>query len=93
MHNKFDQSEIYKLKCSSCPKTYIGQTGRSFKTRYKEHIQDIRNNRTKTGFSQHILNTGHQYNNMENCMNIIKIQEKGKLRNTGKILYLQRTKN
>jgi hypothetical protein len=68
----------------------IGQTGRSFKTRYEEHIQDIRNNRTKTGYSQHILNTGHQYNNIENSMDIVKIQEKGKLLNTLEKFYIYR---
>jgi hypothetical protein len=26
----------------SCPMKYIGQTGRPFNTRYKEHIRDIK---------------------------------------------------
>jgi ferritin-like metal-binding protein YciE len=42
----------------------------------------IKNNRAKTGFSQHILETGRAYNKIEHCMNIIKIQNKGKLLNT-----------
>jgi hypothetical protein len=55
----------------------LRQTGRNFKIRFKEHIQGIRNNRTKAGYSQHILNTGHEYSNIENIMNILKVQKKG----------------
>jgi hypothetical protein len=61
---------------------YIGQTGRNFITRFKEHIQDIRNNRTKTGYSQHITNTGHEYGNIENTLNILNVQKKGAFLNT-----------
>jgi hypothetical protein len=42
---KYENPGIYKLKCMDCPQQYIGQTGRNFKTRYKEHVRDIRNNR------------------------------------------------
>jgi hypothetical protein len=59
-----------------------------FKTRFKEHIQDIKNNRAKTGYSQHILNTGHEYNTIENCMSIVQIQNKGKLLNTMEKFYI-----
>jgi hypothetical protein len=90
--NKFEQCGVYELRCNSCHKAYIGQTGRNFKTRFKEHIQDIKNNRTKTGFSQHILNTGHEYNTIENFMNIIKIQNKGKLLNTLEKFYIYKEK-
>ena len=29
---------IYKIKCDTCNKFYIGQTGRTFKKRYLEHL-------------------------------------------------------
>jgi hypothetical protein len=61
---------------------YIGQTGRNLKTRFKENIQDIRNNRTNTGYSQHIINTGHEYGNIENTLNILNVQKKGAFLNT-----------
>jgi hypothetical protein len=40
-HNsdKYSQGGIYELKCSSCQLKYIGQTGRNFRVRYKEHIR------------------------------------------------------
>jgi hypothetical protein len=59
---------------------------------YKEPIRDIKNNRAKTGYSQHILDTGHEYNNIENCMCIIKIQNKGKLLNTLEKFYIYKEK-
>jgi hypothetical protein len=39
---------LYKLKCVSCCGVYLGQTGRNFKTRFKEHISDMYN-REKPG--------------------------------------------
>jgi hypothetical protein len=47
------------MKCMDCP--YVGQTGRTFNTRYIEHIHDIRSNNSNTGYANHILNTGHTY--------------------------------
>jgi hypothetical protein len=44
-NNPYEESGVYGLKCPNCPGSYIGRTGRNFKTRYKEHIQDIRNNK------------------------------------------------
>jgi hypothetical protein len=47
--NIYNNIGIYQLICLEYPKNYIGQTGRTFKTRYKEHIHAIRNNRPDTG--------------------------------------------
>jgi hypothetical protein len=37
IHDKFSLSGVYKLICPDCNKTYVGQTGRRFSARYKEH--------------------------------------------------------
>ena len=37
--DKLDKSGVYKLTCQDCDAFYIGQTGRSFKTRYSEHVR------------------------------------------------------
>jgi hypothetical protein len=66
------------MKCLDCPLRYIGQTGRAFHTRYKEHIQSIRSNNGNSGYSNHILNTGHTYGNMTDTMDIIQTDKKGK---------------
>jgi hypothetical protein len=76
------KNDIYQLNCLECPKRYIAQTGRTFKTRYREHIQAFQNNRPDTGYSRHILDTGHAYGNMENTMSIIRKTRKGKFMNS-----------
>jgi hypothetical protein len=65
-----------------CPRKYIGQTGRTFNIRYKEHIHDIGSNNSNTGYSNHILNTGHTYGTMTDTMKIIITGKKGKHLNT-----------
>jgi hypothetical protein len=41
-----------------------------------------KNNKSKTGFSNHILNTRHAYDTIENTMEISNFQEKGNYLNT-----------
>jgi hypothetical protein len=65
-----------------CPLNYTGQTGRTFQTRYKEHIEAIRYNNSNSGYSNHILNTGHTYGNITDTMKIVKIEKKEKHLNT-----------
>jgi hypothetical protein len=50
---------IYKVSCS-CGKCYIGETGRSFQVRIKEHEADIRKERTRTSaLAEHSHKTKH----------------------------------
>jgi hypothetical protein len=63
--NKYDNAGVYKLKYKKCEQYYIGETGRKFKTRYKERIRDIKNNKDNIGYVAHILNTGHSYGTIE----------------------------
>jgi hypothetical protein len=91
-NNLYEESGVYELKCRSCRGSYIGQTGWNYKTRYKEHIQDIRNIRRKTGFSHHILNTGNAYDNIENTLKILNTQEKGPYLNTLEKFHIYKTK-
>jgi hypothetical protein len=58
------------MKCMDCPRQYIGQMGRPFKTRFKEHIRAIKYNRDTSTYAQHILDTGHEYGNVKNTMEI-----------------------
>jgi hypothetical protein len=92
-NNPYNESGIYQLKCQSCPKVCIGQTGRNFKTRFKEHVLDIKNNRSKTCFSHHILDTGHMYSNIENTMEILNLHEKGNYLNTLEKFHICKANN
>jgi hypothetical protein len=49
------------MKCLDCPLKNIGQTGRTFHTRSKEDTEAIRKNNSNSGYSNHILSTGHKY--------------------------------
>jgi hypothetical protein len=60
-----------------CGGAYVGQTGKKFHVRYKEHIRDIRSNKGNTGYVNHILNTGHTYGTLENTLQVISTQNKG----------------
>jgi hypothetical protein len=91
-YSKYNQCGVYELKCKNCSNIYTGQTGRSFKTRFKEHIQDIWNNRNKTGYSHHIINTGHAYDNIENTLNILNTQKKGPFLNTLEKFHIYKAK-
>ena len=82
-------SGIYKLTCNTCQDVYIGQTGISTDTRYKEHIRYIRTNNPQSTFAMHILNNRHEYGTQERIMELIKTCTKGKLMNCWESMYIQ----
>jgi hypothetical protein len=79
--DKYNRSGIYQIKCLDCPLKYVGHTGRTFNTRYKEHIHDKKSNNSNTRYSTQILNTGHTYETIKDTMEIITIGRKGKYLN------------
>jgi hypothetical protein len=79
--NKYEQTGIYKLTSAECKTVYIGQTGRTLKIRYKEHIRSIMYNRDDSGFATHILNNAHCYGKMEDIVEKIDHAKKGRLMN------------
>jgi hypothetical protein len=89
--DKLESSGIYELKCKSCPRKYIGQTGRNFKTRYREHMLAIRNNNSAASkYAQHILETGHEYGKMEDILTIMQCERKGRRLNSLEQFYIHR---
>jgi hypothetical protein len=56
--------------------------GRNLKTRYKEHIRNIKHNKDESAFTQHILNKHHQYGPMTKIMEMIEDAKKGNQMNT-----------
>ena len=69
--NKFDRcGVVYKIPCLDCTGVYIGETGRSFKTRRKEHqtnvkpdiIAQLTNEDLKKKFAlvKHVCLNGHR---------------------------------
>jgi hypothetical protein len=50
----YNNCGVCQLKCNECPLKYSGQTGHTFKVRYKEHIQAIKTNETQNTLNIHL---------------------------------------
>jgi hypothetical protein len=61
------------------------QTDQIFYTRCKEHIQAVRNKNSSSGYSNHILNTGHAYGSITDNENHTNRKEKRKTNELEKI--------
>ena len=56
-----DPIGVYKLKCNTCNKVYVGQSGRAITKRYREHIRYIRSNNPISAYATHILQNIHEF--------------------------------
>ena len=70
--NNTNPSRIYKLKCNTCNKAYVGQSRRSIGIRHKEHIRYIRTNDPQSAYALHILHNRHEYRTIENMLQLLK---------------------
>lgn len=64
------------MKSLHFPLKYFEETGRTLNIEYKEHIHAIRSNSSNSGYSDHILNSGHAYETITDAMVIIKRERK-----------------
>ena len=90
--SKQNKSGVYKLTCGTCPKFYIGQTGRSFEKRIKEHKFGYIKNKTNSHYALHLANDSHNFNdnfkilhteNQSLRLNLLEILEINKNKNNG----------
>ena len=54
---------MYVIHCTKCAKLYIGETGRTLDTRFKEHLADIKHHRDKP-VANHFNQAGHSIHNV-----------------------------
>lgn len=73
-NNKFTNSGVYKIKCNDCESYYVGQTGRPFETRYKEHVS-VHN---KTALGMHLSTEKHSISDISNNLEILHVAPKGR---------------
>lgn len=66
---------IDKITCQDCNCFYIGQTGRNFNVRFKEHIRDSENN--QSSFFLHLKNHHHTVSEIENALQVLHKIPKG----------------
>ncbi|XP_049857520.1 uncharacterized protein LOC126338559 [Schistocerca gregaria] len=72
-------SGIYKLQCNSCPAFYIGKTGRTFHTRYKEHTDAFRlNHFEKSTIANHMYVNKHRLDNIHNSLTVLHTEPNSK---------------
>jgi hypothetical protein len=86
--NTNNPSGIYKLKCKTCNKVYVGQSGRSITVRYKEHTRYIRTNNPISAYALHILNKRHEYGNAEQTLELLKPCQKGSKMNCWETFFI-----
>jgi hypothetical protein len=55
---------------------YVGQTGRTFKIRYREHIKAIKPTKSTSKYGQHILDNTHSFGTIQDTMNILQTTKK-----------------
>jgi hypothetical protein len=70
-------SGVDPLKCQNCPKVYTGQAECNFCTRYKEHVQDICNNREEKEYTCHMFHLNNDNHNTGISMDCLEINKKG----------------
>jgi hypothetical protein len=75
--DKYACSGAYKLTCPDCNKAYIGQTGRSFNERFKEHKYAFKTNSHMSNYAKHILEHSHSFRPIQDTMQILQYQGKG----------------
>ena len=71
-----EKSGVYKISCADCEAVYIGQSGRSVKTRLKEHKTSILSNIKNSGMSTHCIEENHFIN--FNKTKLLHSENKGK---------------
>jgi hypothetical protein len=88
----YHNSGIYQLTCKECNQKYIGQTGRTFKTRYNEHIDAIKSNKSTSKYAEHILDNQHSYWTIHDTMDIPCVTKKGEHMNTLERYHIYKNK-
>ena len=79
----------YSLKCNTCNKKYVGQSGRGIDTRYKEHIRYIRTNSPQSAYATHILHNRHEYGPKNETLQLLKACNKGTQMNCWETMCMQ----
>ena len=73
-----DPSGIYRMRCNTRNKMYVGQSGSTVSIRFKEHVRYIRCDNSTSAFATHILENRHKYGTRENTIELLKACRKGR---------------
>ena len=57
----FVRGLVYQISCRDCNAVYVGETGRSVRTRKREHTDAVKTfNTKKSALSQHVMDFDHR---------------------------------
>jgi hypothetical protein len=70
--------------------SYVGQSGRPFHIRFREHYRDYKYANNKSKFAQHVIEEGHAFGPIDNIMDIIHVANNGRLLDTLEKFYIYR---
>ena len=58
---------VYKISCADCPWSYVGETGRCFETRRKEHMRNVKSYARGSNIAKHAWSANHSidFNNSQ----------------------------
>ncbi|PNF43062.1 hypothetical protein B7P43_G02713 [Cryptotermes secundus] len=90
-NDKYNLSGVYQIQCANCPLKYVGQTGRTFKVRFREHIRDIKSNGQSSKVAQHALDTTHGYSTTDKILEVLYIGKKGRTLDTYERFHIYET--
>jgi len=68
---------IYQLKCNTCSRAYVGQSGRPITIRHTEYLRYIRNNKSTSAYAMHILDNRHKFSPAGETLKLLKPCSKG----------------
>jgi hypothetical protein len=85
--DKFRSSGVYPLTYPDINGKYMGQTGRRFDTRLKEHLLSFKKNSYKSKLAQRLLKTCHTFGKMYDILGIVYFDNKWTHLNTVGKLY------
>ena len=90
-------SGIYKLTCNNCPCFYIGQTGRSFATRFREHTQEINsastNKKIKSNYAHHLITEKHKFTDINTNLQTIHRMKKSSMMDRMEEIEIYKNRN
>ena len=73
---------IYQVTCKDCNKRYIGQTGNSFYTKFREHFNEFKHGNGCSKFAQHLLENRHSIGPIDEIMEVVHTVKKGRMMDT-----------
>lgn len=80
-NTRLNDTGVYKLSCSDCPKVYVGQSGRSFQKRFKEHLPKPKLQTQRSKFAEHLVNENHNVISYNDNLSILHKCNKGHVMN------------